>query len=309
MRFQDRDGDILFALERYDGVLAKRHLKALFWPEASQRAMEMRLAHLHTHQYIAWPTREHWRTRPIPEPVCWLGWQGALWLAGQRGLPVAYPPVINEARLKALAAALKEQGQRWVREPRWNQLAHDLAVVDVRLSVERAVQATPGLSLEQWVNESAFRAEPSVVPYTVTLKSGKVLHKKRGVIPDGCFVLVDEDRKRQGLPARARFLLEVDMGTHSTTDFFEEKMLAGWAYLQSAAHRDRFGTNVGQWLVVTTGGERLEHLVRQAQRTEAARIALFSVLDDVRAANPMAHPIWRRAVGEARTSLLHGEAI
>jgi hypothetical protein len=290
MRFQDRDGEILQAIDRYDGMLAKRQLKALFWPQTTQRAMELRLAELHEHGYLAWPTREHWRTRPIPEPICWLGWQGALWLAGQRGLTVEHPRTMTETGLRRLAQSLKAQGQRWVREPRWSQLAHDIAVADVRLAVERSVQEIPHLKLAQWVTESEFRARPTVVPYTITLENGKALNKKRGVIPDGYFEIVDERRQRQGLPARAKFLLEVDMGTHDHTSFFQEKVLAGMVYLQSPEYAARFGNNTGRWLVVAKNEVRVQHLVKTVPSTYPSH--LFCFIADVTERNFLMDAIW-----------------
>lgn len=195
MYFQERDGEIVTALSRYDGVLAKRHLRSLFWPGASWRAMEMRLSLLYHQGYLDWPNAEQWRTKPIPEPMCWLGWKGALWLAGRSGIDVQPPRAVNESQLRLLNNRLREQGWRWLREPRWNQLRHDLTVVDVRLAIERAVGGLPYLTLEDWVLESEFRAVPDEVEYTVTLGNGKRLHKKRGVIPDGYFVLVDHYRQ------------------------------------------------------------------------------------------------------------------
>ena len=40
--------------------------------------------------------------------------------------------------MRTMARNLRAQGFRWLREPRWMQLAHDLAVVDCRLAIERA---------------------------------------------------------------------------------------------------------------------------------------------------------------------------
>src|SRR5688572_479726 len=76
MRFQPRDGALLQALCSYDGVLARRHLKQLFWAQASVRAMEMRLSLLHRQGYVDWPSPEQRRLYAIPEPICWLGWKG-----------------------------------------------------------------------------------------------------------------------------------------------------------------------------------------------------------------------------------------
>jgi len=221
MKFTERDGAILHTIHDYDGVVAKRQLKELFWPVTTGRAMELRLAQLRTHGYLHWPSREHSLTQPIPEPVCWLGWKGVAWIAGQQGLSVDYPE--TPAQVRKTERILREYGLRWVREPRWSQLAHDLAIVDVRLAVERAVREVPHLTLETWVAESEFHLKTDTVQYTVRDSQGALRVKKRGVIPDGYFVIVDEGRRQQGLPARARFLLEVDMGTHATTSFFGGK--------------------------------------------------------------------------------------
>jgi len=54
MRFQDRDGAILQAIHENDGVLARRHLKALFWPKVTKQAMEQRLSLLYHNGYLNW---------------------------------------------------------------------------------------------------------------------------------------------------------------------------------------------------------------------------------------------------------------
>ena len=46
MRFQERDGRIIMAIYEYDGVLARRHLQRMFWPHATLRAVQKRLAKL-----------------------------------------------------------------------------------------------------------------------------------------------------------------------------------------------------------------------------------------------------------------------
>ena len=76
MRFRARDEDILNSIYEYGGVLAKRQLKEMFWPDSTCRAMEKRLSKLYHNGYIDWPNHEQRRTAPIPEPVYWLGWRG-----------------------------------------------------------------------------------------------------------------------------------------------------------------------------------------------------------------------------------------
>jgi hypothetical protein len=145
------------------------------------------------------------------------------------------------ARYGRLERQLRQQGVRWLRQPHWSRQRHDLAVVDMRLAVERSVKELPGLVLEPWVTERVFRADPDVVSYTVTTRAGK-----KGMCPDGYFVLLDLAREWAGLPARLRFLLEPDGATHDAPSFGYEKAGPGWAYLRSPACRARFGDTSGR---------------------------------------------------------------
>jgi len=303
MRFQERDGAILQAIHAYDGVLARRHLKAMFWPDASWRAMEMRVSVLYHQGYLDWPDLEQRRTKPIPEPICWLGWKGALWLAGRNRKYVEPPRTLNEAQLRRLDSGLRAQGFHWLREPRWSQLKHDLAAVDFRVAVEKAVAELPALTLETWILEGVFLSEIDIVEYQIRDSAGKIRQVRRGVRPDGYFVIVDEKRRSQGLPARARFLLELDMATHDTGSFFREKVVAGLAYISGPAYKARFGDNAGRWLIVTTGGVRLKHLVRQTHKIVATDAFLFSTLERVANENVLIAPIWWQAESEKLLSL------
>src|SRR5574341_726837 len=92
MRFQDRDGEILKAIYKYGGMLARRQLKAMFWLDATMRAMNKRLTPLSREGYICSPTDEQYRTQSgIPEPIVWLGPQGILYVAGQEGHVIEMP--------------------------------------------------------------------------------------------------------------------------------------------------------------------------------------------------------------------------
>ncbi len=110
MRFQERDGELLQAIYEYDGVLARRQLMELFWPNRSARAMEKRLAKLHQMGYIAWPTLEQRRTRPIPESIVWLDWKGIAWIAGRSGMSIPSPASKNENQMRILEKRLREKG-------------------------------------------------------------------------------------------------------------------------------------------------------------------------------------------------------
>jgi hypothetical protein len=307
MRFQARDGAILQALSQYDGVLAKRQVKALFWEQASRRAMELRLSLLYRQGYIQWPSRSDWRTHPIPEPICWLGWKGILWLAGNTAsdIPLSQPP--RERQLRRLELHLRKNGIRWLREPRWSQLAHDVALVDFRLAVEARLKAIPHLTMESWVTEGTFRTQMDTIVYPLATRTGTVL-KRTGVRPDGYFVILDTDRLRQGKAARARYLVEIDNGTHDNPSFGSEKVLPGLVYMSSDEFKARFGDVARRWLVVTTSEARLRHLLRQTELVAgaAARWFLFTTLDQANHENVVVSPIWRQAGQQERVALLTG---
>lgn len=309
MRFQARDGQLLQTIYDFDGVVAKRQLKTLFWPDKSVRAMEKRLSLLYHNGYLDWPGIGQWRSQPIPEPVCWLGWKGIIWLAGRRGIAIEPPQTLSESRLRRLERVLREEGVRWVREPRWSQLPHDLSINDVRIRLTGAVEALSGLTLERWVTEGAFAANMDVVAYTVEGRDGRARPRKRGVRPDGYFVLRDEQRVMQSQPARARFLLEVDNATHDLPSFGREKVLPGIAYLKDPAYRQRFGATSGRWLVVTLGTERrMLNLLHKAQAVvgDAAALFYFTTRSQLDAHNPLTAPIWHQAGSEQPFALVSG---
>jgi hypothetical protein len=307
LRFQERDGAVLQAIYRYDGVLARRQLKEMFWPDKTWRAMEMRLSRLYQHSYLDWPNAKQRQTRPIPEPICWLGWEGVLWLAGEGGFQIEQPKSANETQLRLLERRLREVGIHWLREPRWSQLKHDLSIVDIRLAVEKAVRELPFLTLENWIPESVFHSHMDIVEYRMTGQDGHIRLIKKGVRPDGFFVIVDRRRLEQSLPARARFLLELDMATHDNPSFGREKVIPGLAYLKSAAYKARFGANAGRWLVVTTSQLRLKHLIKQTRVTGSknTNVFLFSTFEKVASANTLLSPIWQQVGDKELISLVN----
>lgn len=309
MRFQERDGAILWAIYEYNGVIARRQLKCMFFPDTTLRALQKRLAKLVNNDYLARPTIHQRKTQPIPEPVYWLDWKGIIWVAGQNNIAVSPPANTGENQMRRLAKQLRDQGIRWVREPRWLQLAHDLAVVDFRLAVEKAVSELPTLSLEEWRHESEFRSVGETIEYKIRGEDGMVKQVKKRVYPDSYFVVVDKQRLAQGLLARARFLLELDNATHPNTRFGREKVAPGLAYIKSPEYKARFGDNSGRWLVVTTGRIRVRNLMRQTQqagRTEA-RIFLFTTFDQLKTGNILTEPVWWQVGREEPIPLLAGD--
>ncbi len=297
MRFQERDGRILQAIHDYDGVLARRQLKKMFWPTATTRAMEKRLSKLYRSGYLDWPSREQRRTKPIPESIVWLAWQGAQYIAAQAGVYVRPPTTIGENQLRLLDRRLRKQGIRWMREPRWIQLQHDLAIVDFRLAVEKATVPLSYLSLDEWIPEGVFLADADLVEYQIKLSSGEAKQDNKRFRPDGYFVIVDQHRRIKGSPARARFLLELDRSTHPNPRFGREKAAPGVAYIKSPAYKKRFGFNSGRILVVTCGGlRRMTNLMRETHQAVGggARSILFTTFAQAITENALTSPIWRQ---------------
>jgi len=297
MRFQDRDGDILQVIMDYGGLLAKRQLKEMFWADKSQRAMEKRLAKLFHNNLITWPDRTAWRSKPLPEPILWLNWKGILWLAGQAGVSVPWPTNEGENQMRILENRLRQVGYRWLREPRWMQLEHDLAIVDFRLAVEKSLQTLPHLGMEEWIHERVLHCNMDVIEYETENREGRLYVTKKGVCPDSYFVITDQRRQIDGSPARARFLFELDNGTHDNPSFGREKAVPGAAYIKSTVFKNRFGYNSGRWLVVTTGMVRMKNLIQQTKQSigPGAKVFLFSTLDQIHSQNVLTAPIWHQA--------------
>jgi hypothetical protein len=306
MRFQARDTEILQCIQDCGGIMAKRQLRAIFWEGKSVRAMEKRLAKLHHQRYIEWPDLHQRRRYPIPEPVVWLEWRGALQLAGIAGIYLKPLSTENENQKRELHRELRTQGFHWLREPRWSQLLHDLTVVDVRLMLQRYAQAIPHLSIEEWRQESEFRAQMDVVDIQVRDRQGKLFRRKKGVCPDGMFSLIDQSRRAVGLYSRARFLLEIDMATHDNTSFGWEKALPGAAYIQSKVFHARFGNNYGHWLVITTSETRMHNLMLQtAEKARGdAGLFLFTTFPSFFSQNALKEKIWRKCEMEQGVGLL-----
>jgi hypothetical protein len=210
------------------------------------------------------------------------------------GVIIPDPKLISETQLRELQKELRKKGVRWVREPRWSLLRHDIAVIDFRYALERSLQNLPSYTLENWISDYVFRSDTDVVSYGIVLPDETTVRKKKGVIPDAYFEIVDQNRRTQGENIRARFLLEVDMATHDRNRFCSEKAIPGIAYIKSTAYRQRFGSNNGFWLVVCISERRMKFLRRKVvERTgDEARKFFFTTLDQIKKEDILTSPIW-----------------
>ncbi len=90
------------------------------------------------------------------------------------------------------------------------------------------------------------------------------------------------------------------MATRDTNSFFQEKVLAGVAYIRSPTYKSRFGHNSGRWLAVTTGEVRMKHLMHQTQQAAegSAGVFFFTTFEQVKAAPVLTSTIWRQVARE-----------
>ncbi|MFC2065196.1 replication-relaxation family protein [Chloroflexota bacterium] len=307
MKFQSRDGEILQSIYENQGVLAKRHLKQMFWADKSLRAMEVRLSKLYQEAYISWPDKEQHKTNPIPEPICWLGWKGILFIAGD--LKKVVPPLktVNENQLRLLQKNLRNQGINWVREPRWSLLNHDLMLIDLKLQIQKEIKENPRYSLENWKYDGVFRSDPDLVTYDVRDREGGLRRMKKRVLPDAYFEIIDLDRQKSQENFKGRILLELDMSTHDNPSFGMEKIAPGVAYIKSQAYKTRFGDNRGIWLIITNGGNiRLRNLMKQAENYagEDSRRFYFTSIKEGLPDALFNFPIWKQVGEEDLKALL-----
>lgn len=304
MQFQQRDAQILAAIYDYGGVLSRTQLKEMFWPDKSWRAMEVRLAKMRNAGYLAPPDGKQQRN-PIPTSIVWLAAKGIVHVAQARGVEIVTPERFNESSLRKLEKALRKEGIGWTREPAWSKLGHDLTLVDVRRAVERGVGSLANIRLDEWIGEHAFRSQPDRITYQVT-KKGLAKTFTREVIPDGSFTLIDIARQLESKPHQVRFLLELDMGTHSNPNFGRFKAAPYAAYVGSKQFTERFEGRTARWLIVTTGAIRLRNLMAQCRIYARSKANFFylGLLKDVMASNPIFDPIWHTLGQGAKQSLI-----
>jgi hypothetical protein len=133
-----------------------------------------------------------------------------------------------------------------------------------------------------------------VIEFEIKGKNGENRTEKKGICPDGYFEIVDEKRKINGTPARARFLLEIDRSTHDNPSFGREKIIPGVAYIKSPAFKRRFGYNSGRWLIVTTGNTRMKNLMQQTFQLAGSfsKTFLFTTFNQLMNKNILTAPIW-----------------
>lgn len=283
IRITERDKQILETIHAFDGMISRKQVDRLFFSGKGRTQPRQRMQALFDHGYIRMPDEQEIHRVPVGEVVYWLDKKGAKLVAGLYGETLS--------RFS------------WRRKPRWSILEHDLTVNDIRIAVREACEASPLLSIEEWVSDSAFRADPDKV--TFTTRKGQ--QKSRQVIPDAFFTVLKSNKQGSSAdPAKFSFLLEVDMATESNPRFVREKVRAGKAYVGSKAYRERFGVSFGRYLIVTTSEQRLNHLKRAAERAGGEKLFYFTTLGRINGQTIFSEPIWVLAGSQQKQSIIPG---
>jgi hypothetical protein len=99
----------------------------------------------------------------------------------------------------------------------------------------------------------------------------------------------------------------LDNATHDNPSFGFEKALPGSIYIGSSAYKQRFGSNSGRWLVVTTAGQkRMENLLKQTElkADQQSGLFFFSTLKQVKTCNLITDNIWLQGGSRKLSSLI-----
>jgi hypothetical protein len=258
MRLTDRDRQMLETIHAFDGVMSAPQFQRYFFN--SWRTTRERLSLLWQNGYLGKPSRK--ARAALPYMIYWLGEQGAQVVADREGTQFAK--------------------FEWVKEARWSQVEHDMAVGDFRLDVMEAVTNPSFIDLGIWISEGVFRSWRDKVVFTHKgAKATKV------VMPDGYFELWIGTK-------RFRLLVEIDRSTKDNPRFAFEKARPFLAYIRSDIYKERFGYNAGRILVITTSQRRLRNMKAMTEDTlgGSAGAFFFSTCELVQPNTVLTEPIW-----------------
>ncbi len=272
MRLTERDKQLLQAMYNdFGGIVSRRQLALAFFGGNEDWAKK-RLRMLYENSYVNQPGASDMHRIPLGQWIYWLDQNG---LELVSGLTEDDPRYTDKARTAA---------------PQWAKIEHDLAVNDFRLTVSLALNDHPNLLLGQWITERTLTHWADEVEFTQV--NGRSAKKRFAM--DAFFTIKyrPPDTERTVLFA---YLLEIDKGTHSNPAFVDEKVRPGVVYLTSPIYEARFGVRQGRYLVVTTGGERLENMLRQTGRVAGGEVFYFTTFAAISPETLFTAPIWRSA--------------
>jgi hypothetical protein len=173
----------------------------------------------------------------------------------------------------------------------WHLLEHLLKVNDIRIAITQAA-AAQGWTLEDWRDETSFRAYPDYV--TLTDRQGKQLEKP--VFPDG-YGCLSTPR------GTTRFFLEVDRGTEVLSKFAPQVAVYE-AYVDSGQYQTRFQARSLRVLVVTTTERRMKGLQTTTVKAGGDGKYWFTTFERITPATILTGAIWQRLGEDVRQPLV-----
>lgn len=268
MRVTERDKALLQFIYDHEGLVSRRQLAKVFFGGNEDWAKH-RLLLLFENGYLNQPDDENMHRVPRGQWIYWLDRLGLELVAGLHG---EEPLHTDKLRTNA---------------PQWAKIEHDLAVNEFRLLVQDALLLNPALALAEWVNERTLTHWAD----EVTWKQPNGRDAKKKFAMDGFFKI------RHTVPGKERpdlfaYLLEIDRGRHSNPAFADEKIRPGIVYITSPVYEARFGVKFGRYLVVTLSEERMDNMLRQAERIAGGELFYFTTAAALTPETVFAAPIW-----------------
>ena len=120
IRLTERDVKILETIHSFDGIMSLGQIDRLYFSGKGRTQPRHRMRLLCAHGYVRQPNETMTHQVPWGETIYWLGHKGATLLAGMQGQP---PKQFH-----------------WRKQPKYSQIAHDLAVNDFRLDIAEAAR-------------------------------------------------------------------------------------------------------------------------------------------------------------------------
>jgi hypothetical protein len=261
MALTDRDCDVIRMVNDCR-ALTTDQIGALFF--GSRSTAQYRLARLFQHEFLERHFLSVVSDGPSKSP--------AIYTIGKRGAQI----LIRRFGYDRRQLRLPKRGTVG-----WHLLEHLLTVNDVRVAVTLAARQQ-GYTLETWLDETTFRANPDYV----TLTGKRAKGQKKPVFPDGYFCL-------QTPHGKARFFVEVDRGTELLSKFAPQ-IAVYEAYVDSGQYQARFQAKSLRVLILTISERRLRNLQRVTEKMGGDQKYWFTTLEHVQAETIFTDPIWQR---------------
>jgi hypothetical protein len=192
------------------------------------------------------------------------------------------------ARLIANRLGIERAQLDWFREPRWDQVEHDVRVADFNIILDMATRGLADLRIGRFLTDTQFRSWQHRVSY-VTMRGNK---REVNIYPDAMVELV---RETQGKSIYYRLFLELEVSDKSNPRFADQKILSRLAYIQSDVFFKEFHANAGAFLYLCKSRQKMDSYLKIAASVltgDQGRTFFFTLYDYVNTETVLFEPIW-----------------